>query len=172
MIIFRNFIANFCRLKRLYVAWLTILFVCKFVLWAGIVQSIQKLVTGWTVRGSNAGGGEIFRNRPERPWGPPSILYNGYRVFSVGKAAGTWRWPPTPSSAEVKERIELYLYSLSGPSWPVQGWIYVYFMYVCASLSSPISEVIYEFINKSFESCIIAPDIKELAAKIQQQISH
>jgi hypothetical protein len=25
----------------------------------------------------------------------------------------------TPSSAEVKERVELYLYSPSGPSWPV-----------------------------------------------------
>jgi len=29
---------------------------------------------------------------------------------------------PTPSSAEVKERVELYLYSPSGPSWPVRGW--------------------------------------------------
>ena len=28
--------------------------------------------------------------------------------------------PPT-SSAEVKERVELYLYSLSGSSWPVLG---------------------------------------------------
>jgi hypothetical protein len=28
--------------------------------------------------------------------------------------------PPT-SSAEVKERVELYLYSPSGPSWPVLG---------------------------------------------------
>jgi hypothetical protein len=26
---------------------------------------------------------------------------------------------PPPSSAEVKERIELHLYSPSGPSWPV-----------------------------------------------------
>ena len=26
-----------------------------------------------------------------------------------------------PSSAEVKERVELYLYSSSGPSWPVLG---------------------------------------------------
>jgi uncharacterized membrane protein len=25
--------------------------------------------------------------------------------------AGTWRWPPTPSSAEVKERADLYHYS-------------------------------------------------------------
>ena len=35
-------------------------------------------------------GGEIFRTRPERPWGPPSLLYNGYRVFPGGKAAGAW----------------------------------------------------------------------------------
>ena len=26
--------------------------------------------------------GEIFRTCPERPWGPPSLLYNGYRVFT------------------------------------------------------------------------------------------
>ena len=32
--------------------------------------------------------GEIFRIRPDRPWGPPSLLYNGYRVFPGGKAAG------------------------------------------------------------------------------------
>jgi len=29
---------------------------------------------------------------------------------------------PPPSSAKVKERVELYLYSPSGPSWPVLGW--------------------------------------------------
>ena len=28
---------------------------------------------------------------------------------------------PPPSGAEVEERIELYLYSPSGPSWPVLG---------------------------------------------------
>jgi hypothetical protein len=27
----------------------------------------------------------------DRPWGPPSLLYNGYRVFPGGKAAGAWR---------------------------------------------------------------------------------
>ena len=30
-------------------------------------------------------GGEIFRTCPDRPWGPSSLLYNGYRVFPWGK---------------------------------------------------------------------------------------
>jgi hypothetical protein len=34
---------------------------------------------------------EIFRTRPDRPWGTPSLLYNGYGVFLGGKAAGHLR---------------------------------------------------------------------------------
>ena len=51
---------------------------------------VQRLATGWTVRGSNPGGGEIFRTRPDRSWGLPSLLHNGYRVFPEGKATGAW----------------------------------------------------------------------------------
>ena len=54
------------------------------------------------------------------PTQPP--LQWGYRALPGGAAAGAWRWPPTPSTADGKERVELYLYSLSGPSWPVLGW--------------------------------------------------
>ena len=36
-------------------------------------------------------GGEILRTRPGRPWGPPSLLYNCYRIFPGDKAAGAWR---------------------------------------------------------------------------------
>jgi len=37
----------------------------------------RLLTTGWTVRGSNLGGCEIYRICPDQPWGPPSLLYNG-----------------------------------------------------------------------------------------------
>jgi hypothetical protein len=58
---------------------------------AGIGQSVQRLARGWMARGLNPGGGEIFRTGPDRHWDPPSLLYNGYRVFSGGKASRVWR---------------------------------------------------------------------------------
>jgi len=45
-----------------------------------------------------------------------------YRVFPGGKATGAWPWPPTPFSAGVTERVDLFLYSPFGSSWPVLGW--------------------------------------------------
>jgi len=89
--------------------------------WAAIAQSVLRLAKGWTVRGSNSGGGEIFRTCPVRPWGPPTLLYKGYRVFPGCKSAGVWCLPPTPSSAEVKERVELYVSFLPGSSWSFIG---------------------------------------------------
>ena len=76
---------------------------------------------GWTVRGSNPGEGEIFRTSSDRLWDPPRPLHSEYRVFPGDKAAGAWRWPSIPSSAEVKERVDQYLYSSSGPLCPVLG---------------------------------------------------
>jgi hypothetical protein len=61
-----------------------------------------RLATDWTVLGSNPGGGEIFRTCPDRPWGPPSLLYNGYRVFPGGRMRPGRDADPSPrSSAEV-----------------------------------------------------------------------
>ena len=50
--------------------------------------------------------GPVIESRPDRPWGPPSIQYYGYREFSVGKTGGACVNQP-PSSSEVKESAEL-----------------------------------------------------------------
>ena len=61
------------------------------------------IATDWTVRGSNPGGAR-FSVRPDRPWGPHSLLYNGYRVFPGGKERpGRAADHSPPSSAAVME---------------------------------------------------------------------
>ena len=57
---------------------------------------------------------------PSIPTGPPSCLYNGYQVPCPGvKRPGCGVDHAPPPSAGVKERVELCLYSRSGPSWKV-----------------------------------------------------
>jgi len=92
-----------------------------------------KLSSGDWLRAGRSGnripvGDEIFRTCPDRPWGPPSFLYNDYRVFPGGKdRPGRDADPSLTSSAVGHERVELYLYSPYGPyglyraSVPVQG---------------------------------------------------
>jgi hypothetical protein len=46
-------------------------------------------------------GGEIFRTCPDRPWSPPSPLYNGYRVFLGGKERPGRDADPSLSSSAV-----------------------------------------------------------------------
>ena len=85
--------------------------------------SVQRLATGWTVRGSNPVRGEIFCTRPDRPRVPPSHTHT---LCSGSTAVVKWPWhdvghPPT-CSAEVKERVGPYIYSASGGlQWHVLG---------------------------------------------------
>jgi len=47
-------------------------------------QSVYRLTVGLTVR-DRMPVGTRFSARPDRPWGPPSLLNNGYWVFPEGK---------------------------------------------------------------------------------------
>jgi len=86
----------------------------------------QRSLYGYLLRpGWSAGqvpGSEIFRTRPDRVWGLPSLLHIWYRISFSGVS-----WPghivdhlPT-SSTEIKERVGLYLYSSSSPLLCLHG---------------------------------------------------
>jgi hypothetical protein len=56
--------------------------------------------------------GEIFRTCPDRPWGPPSLFYNGCRVFPGGRKRPGRDAVPSPLLVpRSKNGIGLYLYS-------------------------------------------------------------
>ena len=63
----------------------------------------SQIFVGWTVR-DRIPVGTRFSARPDRPWDPPSLLCNGYRIFPGGKERpGRAADHSPPSSAEVME---------------------------------------------------------------------
>ena len=72
------------------------------------IEPGQRLATGWTVRRSNSGLGEIFRTCPDRPLGPPSLLYNGYRIFPGGNQRPGREANPSPHPTAVVMKDQSY----------------------------------------------------------------
>ena len=74
----------------------------------------------WTVRGSNPG---VMRFSAPLQAGPgtdsASCTMGFWFLLGGGKRQGRDVDNPLLSGAEVKERVELYFYSTSVPSWPV-----------------------------------------------------
>ena len=77
----------------------------------------------WTLQGSNSGGNEIFRTRPDRPEVHAACYTRtiGNGPFSGVKPQGRGADQSPPSSVQVEGSVELYIFSLSGPSWRVLG---------------------------------------------------
>ena len=72
-------------------------------MWAGQ----RSRYSGWLRAGRSGDrvpvGGDIFRTCPDRPWDPPSLLYNMYRVFPGGKERPGRDADPSPTIAVVKK---------------------------------------------------------------------
>ena len=83
---------------------------------SGITQSVKRLGTGWTVRGSNPDGARFSVPVQTVPGAHSAPYTMGTGSLPGVKQLGCGVDHPPPPGAEVKERIELYLYSVSGPS--------------------------------------------------------
>jgi hypothetical protein len=118
-------------------------------------DSSVGIVTGYGLDGpeTNPGKGEIFCTCPDRSWGPPNLLYNGYRVFPGVKSGRGVTLTPHPFYCSGHERVELYLYSPYAPyglcrtSVPVQSvlhfltYVLIYvFVLTCLSMTSVQAE--------------------------------
>jgi hypothetical protein len=86
---YNRVLINMCRRRCLVMYQIWVITELKW--WSRIPQSVYRLATGLTVRGSNTGGSKIFHTRPDRFWGPPSLLYSGYRLFPGDKWSGARR---------------------------------------------------------------------------------
>jgi len=97
---------------------------------------------GWALQGPNPYGGEIFCTCSNWPSSPQSLQYSEYRVAPEVKWLGHGVDHPPSSSAKVNERVELYRYSHFGPSWPLLGANFTFYLYLYVMLiASAISDV-------------------------------
>ena len=79
--------------------------------------------SGWTVREWDPGGGRDFSHpytTALRPTQLPTQWVPSHSWVESGRSVALTTHPQT--NAEVKERVELYIYSPSGPSWLFPWW--------------------------------------------------
>jgi hypothetical protein len=74
--------------------------VISSVVGGGGPSSVFSIATAYGLDGPGIESrwGEISRTCPDRPWGPPSFLYNGYPVFPGDKARPGRDADPSPPS--------------------------------------------------------------------------
>jgi len=102
-----------------------------------VAHSVCRLTTDWTVR-DQIPVRTTFSARPDRSWGPPSLLYNGYRVFLGGKlrpGRAADHSPPSSTEGSRKEYSYTCTHSL-GHTGPVTGSLYFTFYHILNPLKS------------------------------------
>jgi hypothetical protein len=142
----------------LHVIWLTVTHIKMFLYisvvgWDGVVSiagwvGVVSIVAccGLVSLGIESWWGQDFLHSSTLALAPPTSFTVGIRSLSPGV-----KWPghsidhPPLSSAKVKGRVELYLFSSSGPSWPVLSLtcLFTYFflkwrcVYYCFNMWTP-----------------------------------
>jgi hypothetical protein len=88
--------------------------------WCSLYSNSLRAV--WSVDRITVGGQDFLHSyRPALGTPQPPVQWVSGSFLGV-KWLGHGVDHPLPSNAEMKERVELYIYSFSGPSCPVLGW--------------------------------------------------
>jgi hypothetical protein len=108
-------------------------------MWDIFINIFIFMLTQWVIMGRDSSFGIATRYgvdvpdiecrwgldfpHPSRPaLGPTQPLIQWVKgLVQLVKRPGSGVDHPPPSTVEIKERVELYLYSSAGPSWPVVG---------------------------------------------------
>jgi len=94
----------------------------RFSVWLDMARAVCGLAAVLDDPGIEFRWGRFFVPLHTSPGTPTSLLYNGYRISFPGlKRPGRGVVRSFLSSAEVKETVEAYHHSSSGPQWPVIG---------------------------------------------------
>ena len=101
-------------------------YVLTHIFWqCGVGRSSVGIATRYVVDGPGIeSGGRRDSSAPlqtDPESHPPTLTMGKGSVLGVKLPGRSVKHPP-PSSAEVKKRVGLYLYSPLGTSWPVPGW--------------------------------------------------
>jgi hypothetical protein len=91
-----------------------------------IALLVQLLTVGWAVLGSNLVGTRLSIHEQTGPGAHPASCIVGTGSFPEVKQVGHGIKHPPLFSAEVNERVELYIYSLSEPLWCGIEWTLPY----------------------------------------------
>ena len=92
-----------------------------YVCWERV--AVQLLATGRKVRGSNPACGENFRTLTDRAWVPPSLLHNGYRVYTAGKSGGVALTTHHYVAPRLKKEESCTYTPHLGLSYPFLEWV-------------------------------------------------
>ena len=89
---------------------LHVIFMIKFitVMWAGQHSRYSNCLRAERSGDRIPVGGKIFPTCPDQPWGPPSLLYNGYQVFPGRKERPGCDADPSPPSSAVVMKGQSY----------------------------------------------------------------
>jgi hypothetical protein len=87
--------------------------------WAGIVQSVQRLATGWTVRDRIPVGARFSAPVQNGPGAHPASYTMGTGSFPGVSGWGVGLTTHPHLEPRLRKWLQLYFYSPSGPSWLV-----------------------------------------------------